>query len=206
MKATYIYLIIFLLFVGNFSNLQAQFYKDSHNQKDSRYHKKSNIKKGLNLGFDLNFGENFYSNNFHIGYSISDKFDGNKKAYWQIGADVNWSKYSIFDSYGFSYFNHPSKYRTTSISFPMILGYQVRRSFFSRIKIYAGPVYDFIITSRLDNAPYYDIDRGQWGFTVGTKLRFLALLNAGIAYKYYPNSLFNNGDFNRSSISFSLGF
>ena len=200
MKTTIIYLIIALFSLGSFSELNAQYYKDRND-----YHV-SNAKKGLNLGADMNFGQDFYARNFHIGYGITDKFDSDRRAYWQIGADVNWTNYSIFNNYGFSYFNVSDTYTTTSVSFPFYLGYEVRRSMFSGLNVYAGPVYDFIITSRLNGQSFYEIDHGQWGFTIGTKIKFLAFFNAGVALKYFPNSLFDDGGLNRTSLSFSVGF
>ena len=200
MKTTFKFLFIVILSFSCFSELQAQYFKNN------RDYKVSHAKKSWSLGADLNFGQDFYSRDFHIGYGISDRFDGNRKAYWKIGADINWTNYVLFDNYGFSYFNNSSTYSTTSVSFPFYLGYDVRKTMFTGLNLYAGPVYDFILFSRLNGQSYYDIDQGQWGFTVGTKLKFLAFFNAGVALKYYPNSLFNDGGLNRTSLSFSVGF
>lgn len=194
MKTPIIHLFIAIFLIGGFTKLHAERYPVN------------NTKKGLSVGYDVNFGVNFYSNDFHVGYKLTDKFDSDRRASWQIGADVNWTKYYLYDNYGFAYLDDPSIYRSASVSFPIILGYEINRSMLSGTKVYAGAVYDLILFSNLDNDPYYNIDYGQWAFTVGTKMKVLGLLDAGVAFKYYPNSLFENGDLNRSAISFSIGF
>lgn len=200
MKTTLSYLLIVLFSVGSFLNINAQSNASKHDSKDDNFLDKiSSAKKGFNMGGDANFGQDFSGSNFHVGYRITDKFEGNKKAYWTIGADLNWSKYSLYD-------NSASSLSTTSISFPFIVGYTVKKTFFTGLSFYTGPIYDFIITSRLDRQSYYDIDRGQLAFTVGAKLKFLAIFNTGVAVKLYPTSLFKDGSLNRTSLSFTVGF
>lgn len=193
MKNRVIWLIIIAFSVSSLTLIQA------------RNKFKRQLRKNFSIGYDLNFGNDFYSRNFHIGTGFSQKFPDNKKVYWQIGGDINWNNYVLYDKYDVAFYNHNSLLRTTSLSFPLVLGYEVKRKIFSGLKIYAGPVYEMIFFSRLNGVPYSDINHGQLCFTVGSKIRFLAFFNARIAYNFYPYGLFSNGDLNRSSLNLSIG-
>lgn len=192
MKNSIIYLIIIAFVVGSLTQIQA---------KNTL---KRQLRKNFNIGYDLNFGNDFHSRNFHIGTGYSDKFPENKKAYWQIGGDINWNRYVLYDKYDEAFYDHNSTLKTTSLSFPFVLGYEVKRTMFTGLKVYAGPVYEMIFTSRLNGNPYSDINHGQLGFTVGTKIRFLVFVNARIAYNFFPYSFFSNGDLNRSALNLSI--
>ncbi len=193
MKKIVIFLIIIAFTVGSLTNIHA------------RNTLKRQLRKNFSIGYDLNFGNDFYSRNFHIGTGYSEKFSDNPKAYWQVGGDINWNRYVLYDKYDDAFYDHNSLLRTTSLSFPFVLGYNVKRTMFTGLKVYAGPVYEMIFTSRLNGDPYYDINHGQLGFTVGTKIRFLVFFNARIAYNFYPYGLFSNGDLNRSALNLSIG-
>jgi hypothetical protein len=175
----------------------------------SEVYSKTNLERQLwknaNLGWDVNQTNDYYSNNFHIGTGISDRFDADNHAFWQIGVDLNWSKYVLYADGNYSYFNRNSLLRTQSLTFPIVLGYDLRQSFFSGMNIYTGPVYEMVLSANLDGRPNYDLKPGQWGWTVGTKIRFLGFLSAKIAYNYYSTGLFWNGDMNRSALSLSIG-
>lgn len=194
MKKWVIHLLVLVLLIMSCETVQAK-----------KRHRKQ-ISKGFTGSYSFNFGDSFTSNNIMVGYKLSDRIEGNKKMYWQADVDLNWTNYRLFNSGNYSYFNNSSNYRSTSISIPIVLGYELRRSFLTRTKIYGGAMYDLILTFRLGGKPYYDLDYGQWALTVGAKMRILGLLDAGIGYKYYPRPLFMNGDMNRSAISFSVGF
>lgn len=175
----------------------------------SNVYSKSSLEKQLwrnaNLGWDINQTNDYYSNVFHIGTGISDKFDTDNRAFWQIGVDLNWSKYVLYADGNYSYFDRNALLRTQSLSFPFVLGYDLKQSFFSGMKIYTGPVYEMILTSNLDGRPTADLKPGQWGWTIGTKIRFLGFISAKVAYNYYSTGLFWNGDMNRSALSLSIG-
>lgn len=193
MKTKFFMPIIALLFVSSSATVQA------------RSSLEKQLWKNANLGWDVNQTNDYYSRNFHIGTAISDKFDTDPRAYWEIGVNLNWSRYLLYADGDLSYFNRSSLLRTQSLSFPFVMGYNVKRTFFSGMKLYTGPVYEMIFSSRLDGNPFYDLKPGQWGWTVGTKVRFFAIFSAQLAYNYYPTGLFYDGTMNRSALSLSVG-
>jgi len=162
--------------------------------------------KNINIGWDVNRTNDYRWSNFRVGTAYGKKFEAIPKLSWQIGANLNWSKYKIYSDGAFSLSNNDAILRTRSLSFPFIVGYDIKKTFFHGVKVYTGPNYELIFSSALNGSPYSDIRAGQWGWTVGTKIRFLAIFSAKLALNYYPTGLFYNGDMNRSSVSFSLGF
>ncbi len=162
--------------------------------------------KNINIGWDVNRNSDYRWSNFRLGTAYVQKFDDDSKASWSVGADINWSKYTIYSDGAYSLSNYNDILRTRSLSFPFLVSYDVSKTFFHGVKVYTGPTYEMIFSSSLNRTPYYDLRAGQWGWTVGTKIRFLAIFSAKLALNYYPTGLFNNGDLNRSSLSLSLGF
>jgi len=162
--------------------------------------------KNFNLGWDVNSNHDYRWSNFHIGTAYGRKFESDSKAAWQIGADLNWSKYTLFSDGIYSLGTNNNILRTRSLSFPLIASYDISKTFFHGLKVYTGPTYEMIFSSTLNRNDYSKIRFGQFGWTVGTKIRFLAIFSARLAYNYYPTPLFNNGNLNRSNVSFSFGF
>lgn len=189
--------IFLLLIVCLFSFYGATYAKDNFGRQ---------LFKNINIGWDINRNSNYRWSNFRLGTAYGQKFEANSRAYWSVGADFNWSKYKIYSDGAFALSDYDDILRTRSLSFPFLVGYDIKKTFFSGMKVYTGPTYEMIFSSTLNRLPYYDLRPGQWGWTVGTKIRFLAIFSAKLALNYYPTGLFNNGDLNRSSVSFSLGF
>ncbi|HET7732382.1 MAG TPA: hypothetical protein VFK73_00990 [Paludibacter sp.] len=162
--------------------------------------------KNINIGWDVNRTNDYRWSNFSLGTAYGKKFEFNQKLSWQIGANFNWSKYKIYSDGAFALSNYDDILRTRSLSFPFLVSYDISKTFFHGMKVYTGPTYEMILSSSLNRIPYYDLTTSQLGWTVGTKIRFLAIFSAKLALNYYPTGLFNNGDLNRSSVSFSLGF
>jgi hypothetical protein len=160
----------------------------------------------FNLGWDFKHHQDYRMSNFYIGTAYGHKFDLVPKASWQVGANFNWGKYTIYSDGMYAMGSSNYILRTKSLSFPFTVSYDVSKTFFHGMKVYTGPVYELILSSTLNRNNYSALNYSQWGWTVGTKIRFLAIFNARLAYNYYPTSLFSNGNLNRSAISFSVGF
>lgn len=142
---------------------------------------------------------------FGTGYGKDFEFDD--KAYWLVNLDMNWGKYTIYPDGAYAMGDKKSILRTTSLSIPAVAGYNIYRNRWLGLgwKVYTGPVLELITDSELDGHEYDEIQNLQFGWTVGTKFRFLYIMNATLAYSYYPTKLFTNGNLNRSAVRFSIG-
>jgi len=167
---------------------------------------KSQLFKNINIGWDVNKTYDYRWSNFSLGTAYGQKFEFDPKASWQIGINFNWSKYTLYGDGNFALGISDEVFKTQSLSFPLIVEYKLFNSFFSGIRVYTGPVYEHIFTSDLNKSYYAGISNDQFGWTLGTKIRFFAILTARLAYNYYPTGLFSNGNLNRSAVSFSVGF
>lgn len=162
--------------------------------------------KNIHLGWDINKTYDYRWSNFYLGTEYERKFATDSRAFWQIGANFNWSKYTLYNDGAFALSSHNDIVRTQSISFPFLVGYTISKTFFHGLKVYTGPTYEMILSSKLNGNDFSGLRLGQFGWTVGTKIRFLAIFSARLAYNYYPTGLFENGNLNRSAVSFSIGF
>jgi hypothetical protein len=194
MKKNIIILLIFNLLSVGFGNAYS---KDSF---------KRQMFKNMHIGWDLNKTNDYRWSNFNFGTAYGQRFHLNSKASWQIAADYNWSKYTLYSNAEFNSSNYDKILRTQSLSFPLTAEYRVYRTLFTNIRVYTGPVYELILSSKMDGNYYSGIKNSQLGWTLGSKIRFLGIFNARLAYNYYPTGLFSNGGLNRSAISFSVGF
>jgi hypothetical protein len=142
-----------------------------------------------------------------IGTGYGKDFEFDDKAYWLIDLDLNWGKYTIYPDGAYAMGDKKSILRTTSLSIPAIAGYNLYRNRLLGLgwKVYTGPVLELITASKLDGYDYDRIQNLQFGWTVGTKFRFLYIFNAKLAYSYYPTKLFTNGNLDRSAMRFSIG-
>ncbi len=162
--------------------------------------------KNINIGWDVKRTSDYRWSDFHIGTAYGQKFDFDSNASWQVGLNYNWNKYTLFRDGNLALSTTNSILRTQSFTVPLIASYRVYKSFFTGVNVYTGPVAELILSSTLDRAPYYDYNALQLGWTIGTKVRFLAIFSAKLAYNFYPTPLFRDGTFNRSAVSFSVGF
>lgn len=168
---------------------------------------------GKQLWRNFNFGWNVYRTddyrwrNIFVGTGYTQSFKALPKAYWSLGLNVNWGKYTLYN-YGSVGMGAQDAYlKTTSFSVPIYAGYRLIEEKGFGMTLYTGPSFELIASSKLDGYSFNKINRFQTGWTVGTNFRLLYLFRAGIAYSYYPISLLTN-DINmpRSAFTFSLGF
>ncbi len=173
-------------------------------QKDKSVGKQ--LFKNININWDINRTDDYRWSNFSLGTAYGKKFESNQLTSWQLGMNYNWSKYTLYSDGNYTRGSSNSILRTQSLTFPLTFEYKVYKSFFTGLKLYTGPVYELILSSEMDNNDFFDLKYSQLGWTVGTKVRFLAIFSSRLAYTYYPTGLFVNGNLNRSAVSFSLGF
>jgi len=173
-------------------------------EKDIKFGKQ--LFKNIHLGWDINRTDDYRWSNISLGTAYGQKFDFDSLASWKIGIDYNWSKYTLYSDGNYAIGNTNGVLRTQSVSFPLIAEYNVYKSFFTGVKVYTGPVYELILSSNWNVNNFPGLRNSQLGWTVGTKIRFLAIFSTRIAYNYYSTALFDNGGLNRSSVNFSLGF
>jgi hypothetical protein len=162
--------------------------------------------RNINIGWDINHTNDYRWSDFHVGTAYGQKFEENSRVSWQVGVNYNWNKYSLFADGNYALGNYNAVLRNQSLSVPCIVSYELYKSFFTGVKLYTGPVYEMIFTSNMDRIPFYNYNPAQFGWTVGTKIRFLAIFNTKIAYNFYPTPMFRDGTFNRSALSISVGF
>ena len=159
----------------------------------------------INLGWDVYRTSDYRSSDFHIGTAYSQMINLNPKATWRVGLNYNWTKYTLFANGNYAQSANNSIFRNQSVSFPLTANYQVHKSFFSGINVYTGLIPELIVSSTVDRSAFYDYNVFQLAWTVGTRVRFLGIFSARLAYNYYLTPLFSDGTFNRSAISFSFG-
>lgn len=162
--------------------------------------------KNAHISWDVYKTDNYRWRNFSIGTGYGENFDFDQNAYWLIGLDYNWGKYTLYSDGVFAMGEDNAILKTKSLSIPVVAGYQVYRKLSRSMRVYTGPILELILSSKLDGDKFDEIQNTQLGWTVGTKFRFLFILGAHVAYSYYPTALFKNGDLQRNAFSFSLGF
>ena len=166
----------------------------------------SQLFNNINIGWDIKRTSDYRWSDIHVGTAYGQTFDFDPKSSWQVGLNYNWNKYTLYPNGDLALSSKKSILRNRSITFPFIANYQVYKTFFTGVNFYTGPVCELILSSTLDRMPFDDYYALQLGWTVGTKVRFLAIFSAKLAYNFYPTPMFRDGTFNRSAVSFSLGF
>jgi hypothetical protein len=164
------------------------------------------IIKNINIGWEVNQTSNYRWSDFHIGTAYGQRFEFDRKASWQLGLNYNWNKYTLYSSGNLTDGTYNSILKNQSFTIPLIASYQLRNSFFTGLSVYTGSLTELILFSTLDRDPFVDYNALQIGWTVGVRIRVLAIFNAKLGYVFYPTPLFSDGSFNRSAVSFSLGF
>lgn len=187
---------IFLTFFSLTSTLQAK-------EKPSFC---SQLWKNAHISWDVYKTYDYRWRNFSIGTGYGNIFDFDQRAYWLVGLDYNWGKYTLYADGAYAMGQDKAILRTKSLSIPFLAGYQVYKKISRSMKIYTGPVLELILSSKFNGYKYDEIQNTQIGWTVGTKFRFLFIFGAQVAYSYFPTPLFKNGDLQRNAFSFSLGF
>lgn len=163
--------------------------------------------QNTNIGINVYHTNDFRWRNFMIGTGYGQPISFIPKTYWNARINLNFNKYTIYGSgrYALTPYGN-STLKTTSISLPILAGYELFQTEGFGVNLYTGPVTEFVITSKLDGHNYDKINRFHAGWTVGSSFNFLYLFRFNVSYIYYPISLFNTGNLTRSAFQFSFGF
>ena len=164
--------------------------------------------KNFHLGWDIDKTEDFRWRNFAIGTGYTRNFESAPRAYWYVGGDLNWSKYTIYPDGNFAMSASNAYLKTFSVSVPAYVGYNLYKSSLRAfgVKVYTGPTVELITSAKLDGYTYKDYNPFQIGWTVGTGVKLLYMLGFNVAYRFYPIPVLENGNLVRSSVNFTLGF
>lgn len=200
MKKLYLTALISILIlnIGNAQNTTSPF--------------KSQLWKNSHFGWDVDNGDGYKWNNFYIGTGLARNFSFDKKAYWYVMGDLNWSKYTLYPDGQYAMGANKAYVRTFSLSVPAYVGYNVYESSLKAfgVKVYTGPVFELITSGNIDGTslPYDGLNYNpvQIGWTVGTGVKLLYLFGFNVAYRYYPLPVLNNGNLVRSSVNLTFGF
>lgn len=101
--------------------------KNKTTKKDKK--KKSDF--GKQMWKNADFGWNTYKTddykwrNIFIGTGYGRDFENAKDAYWQVGLNLNWSKYTLYSDGAFNFTANNDYLKTTSFSVPAIAGYNI---------------------------------------------------------------------------------
>ena len=196
MKKLYftVFIFIMILSVGNAQNTTSSF--------------KSQLWKNSHFGWDTDNGDGYKWSNFAIGTGIARNFSFDKKAYWYVMGDLNWSKYTLYEGGQYNITANDYYIKTFSFSVPAYVGYNVYQSKLKDfgVKLYTGPVLETIFSGKLDGYSYNEYNPIQVGWTIGTGVKFLYLFGFNVAYRYFPTPVLSNGNLVRSSVNFTFGF
>jgi len=161
--------------------------------------------KNIHFGCDINQNDDYRWRNVKFGTAFGGEFGSDEQASLKIGVEYNWSKYSIYSN-NYALVIPNDILRTQSLSFPLVAEYKVYKSFFNGISLSGGPVYELILNSQLNGNNFTHLNKNQFGWTAGARIRFLAILSVRIGYVYYPTKLFDDNSLNRSALTLSIGF
>lgn len=163
--------------------------------------------KNAHIGINVYNTQDYRWRNFMLGTSYGESIKAIPNAYWSAGLNVNFNKYTIYGNGNFALTNYNnSTLKTTSMSLPLLAGYEVFRTKGFGMNLYTGPVMELVLSSKLDGHTYDEINRFHAGWTIGSSFRFLYLFSFNVSYIHYPISVFSNGNLNRSAIQFAFGF
>jgi hypothetical protein len=164
----------------------------------------------INFGWTVDKTPDYRWRNIFFGTAYQQSFRFDEKMYWKVGAHVNFSKYTIYKDGKYDIFGQgmlrDRSFNTSSLTIPAYVGYNVYRiGEYVDFTVFGGAVFEIMTSASLDGKAFNEIKRGQWGLTVGTKIRFFNVLSTNLSYVYYPTGLLKNGQLNRSAINFSVG-
>ena len=164
--------------------------------------------KNFHLGWDIDKSDDYRWRNFAIGTGYSRSFETVPRAYWFIGGDLNWSKYTLYKGRQFNNTGNNFYLKTFSVSVPAYVGYNLYKSSLRAfgVKVYTGPTVELITSVKRDGYPYKEYNPFQVGWTIGTGVKIFYMLGFNVAYRYYPISVLSDGNLVRSSVNFTLGF
>ena len=190
---------------------------DKNKKKEKKSDFGKQMWKNANISWDVYKSDDYRWRNFGLGTGYGHNFKSDKKAYWLVGLNINFGKYTLYKGgiYNPNLTNNISL-STTSFSIPAVVGYNVYRNRLMGLgtKVYTGPILEFITSLKQDGINYNDvthytngdIQKLQLGWTVGANFRFLYMLSARLAYSYYLTNLFSNDNsLNRSAVTFTVG-
>ena len=142
----------------------------------------------------------------YVGTAYDQNFQFDKKCFWKIGLNLNWSKYSLYYKGIYQQSIVNNELRTFSISSPMYFGYEVFSSKPVTVNLFTGPEYELILTSSMDGESFSGINNFQIALTAGVDFRIYSLFGLRLAYSYYPTPLLSSGVLYRSAFNISIGF
>lgn len=174
-------------------------------KKDDRDFEKQ-LLKNLNIDWSIYKTDDYRWRNFGFGSGYSGGFEFEEDLSWKIGLNLNWSKYTLYNNNAYEFLIRKSEMKLTTISIPATIEYQVYKSFFTGFNLYTGPVFEQVLFTKSEAITAGEINHAQFGWTLGARLRFLALFSFRVSYDHYFTGLFVNGDLNRSAVRLSLGF
>ncbi len=161
------------------------------------------LRKNMNIGWNVFRTDDYRWRNIYVGTGYSEPISENLN--WSVGANLNWGKYTLYPNRILEIPNR-STLKTTSLTFPVMLNYQLYKSRSSGLNFFTGPQFETIIYSKLDGYSFNNLNNFQTGWTIGSSYRFLYFLRLQLGYTYYPISLFSNHSMPRSALNFSVGF
>ena len=142
----------------------------------------------------------------YVGTAYDRSFEFDKKCFWKVGLNLNWSKYSLYYQGIYKQSIVDNQLRTFSVSTPMYIGYEVFNSKPVTVNLFTGPEYELILNSSMDEDAYTGINKFQMALTAGFDFRIYSLFGLRLAYSYYPTPLLSNGMLYRSAFNISIGF
>jgi hypothetical protein len=166
--------------------------------------------RNINFGWTVDKTPDYRWRNIFFGTAYQQSFRFNEKVYWRVGANVNFSKYTIYKDGKYDIFEtgmlRDRSFNTSSLTIPAHIGYNIYRiGEYIDFTVFGGTIFEIMTSASLDGKAFNHIKRGQWGLTVGTKIRFFNMLSTNLSYVYYPTGLLKNEQLNRSAINFSFG-
>lgn len=161
--------------------------------------------KNFHIGWDIDKSEDYRWRNFAIGTGYTRNFPTVPRAYWYVGGDVNWSKYTLYHGRQFNTTGNDYRLNTFSLSVPAYLGYNLYKSSLRAfgVKVYTGPTIELITSMKRDGYAYKEYNPFQIGWTVGTGVKLFYMFGFNVAYHYYPIPVLTDGNLVRSSVNFT---
>lgn len=164
--------------------------------------------KNIHFDYSVNKTTDYRWRVLGIGTSYGEAFDYEPDLSWSIGLNYNWSKYTFYNTGNYSLISRKTVLKTGSLTVPALIDYSIYKTFLTGVNLFTGPMYELLLTGNSKNGDILlsDLYRSHFGWTIGGRVRFLAIFSLTLSYDYYPTAFFQNGDMNRSLFKASFGF
>ena len=120
------------------------------------------------------------------------------KAYFFPQVDFKWGQYR-YDN------NNKNYTETTSIAFPLTVGYDFLQQSIISMNVYGGVRYEQILYTSY-NTYHSKVNNAQVGFLGGAAIRLAQRFGVTVSYYYGLTSLYQDGTGRTSSFSFAFTF